>query len=70
MKKEAIWEEEGSASMSMSRGRGWVFERRKSDSRSDPSQPCKADVEQIIAGESESSQLQAGGVPVSAILQP
>lgn len=56
--------------MSMGNGSGLVQGRRKNGNRIYPSQPCKAAVEQLFAGESESSQLQAGGVSVSAILQP
>lgn len=56
--------------MSMGNGSGWVHGRRKNGNRIHSSQPCKAAVEQLFAGESESSQLQAGGVSVSAFLQP
>lgn len=44
--------------------------RRKNDNRIHPSQPRKAAVEKRIPGESECSQLQAGGVSASAVLQP
>lgn len=56
--------------MSMSSGSDWVYARRKNGNRIHPSQPCKAAVEQIIAGKSESSQARVGGVPASAALQP
>lgn len=58
--EEKQYEGRGWDSMGMSSESGWVCGRRKNGNRIDPSQPCKAAVERVIAGESESSQLQAG----------